>query len=617
MFSLSGCLEEFQELNTDPEKLVNPDPRVVFTGATENFNNSSRAHLTGKYSGVMTYMQYLVPTGGASEGSYYDATKTNSHPSPYMPAYSDYYNTVGLRLDYLLKNVVPIQAQPERYADVAAISQILLNYKQWQVLDTYGAAPITDAFKGQSHALLTPKYDLYQKSIDADGTPMYKKIDAEVKAAIAVLEASDENQYALGQQDFFYNGDVQKWIKFGNTLRIKMAQRVEKADAAFYNSVISEVATSADKLIAANDESCIYYHPNDYNNNVDDIHNITQSYCASAAFVNFLKEYNDPRLPIMVRRNGFGDKNNNKTNDEYYQYLLENYPDYETTYAKYAERYVGLSANPDSADTKFNGDAYLTLQRPQLDENGQEVKGDDGETIMLNFDVRMHSQIESRYYVKNGGKNGNSNMNTRAIESTDYEVNQDKITCFTPILTYPETCFMMAEIAIKKGSSVAGKSANDWYRAGIRASMEQYKEWAENMYVIAQVNSNGGGYNPLTAEKIDEYLAQSEFQTATLEKIISQQWIHLFMQPEEMWATWKRTGLPAFKDVPTPANGVAFLETIRYSENELLIPRRNAVPTPNSLNMPNYNEAIEALKGDTKYGSDVYQTQGRIWWDAQ
>lgn len=49
----SGCLEDYQELNTNPELLGTVDPRNAFSGATENWNNSQRHHLTGKYSGVM------------------------------------------------------------------------------------------------------------------------------------------------------------------------------------------------------------------------------------------------------------------------------------------------------------------------------------------------------------------------------------------------------------------------------------------------------------------------------------------------------------------------------------------------------------------------------------
>lgn len=599
---LAGCLDEYQELNTNPELLATTDPRYVFTGATMNFTNQSRSHLTGKYGGVMVYMQYLVSASGPSAGYYVSPAKPNEHPQPYSPAYGDYYGTYGLRLDNLINMVIPKKDNAERYADVKAISQILLNYEQWRMLDTYGAAPITEAFRAQSDGNQTPRYDLYQEGID--GTPMYKKIDSEVKAAVETLKASNESQYALGGNDFFYSGDVKKWIKFGNTLRVKMAQRLEKADAAFYNGVVGEVLSSAANIMASNEESCVYHHTNEYNN-TDDIQDITSRYVASAAFVNFLKSCDDPRLPILVRRNGFGPGNNNKQNDDWFETFKKEYPDYETRWPQFTGRYVGMSANPDSASTTFNKGAYLTLPYHKAD--GTEA----------NLDIRMHSQIESRFYIKNGGIIGNNNMPARAIEGEDYYINQEKMHTFTPLITYPETCLMLAEIAVKKGGSVAGKDAKGWFREGVKASMEQYRDWAKNMFVVAQTSEKAPNYNPVTDEKINAYLARPEFSDITLEKIISQQWVNLYMHPEEMWATWKRTGLPAFKAKPEPEGSVAFLEEIKDAKNVLTIPRRNSLGTPNTLNIANYNTAIDALKKDAKYGSDTDRTEGRIWWDVQ
>jgi hypothetical protein len=154
-------------------------------------------------------------------------------------------------------------------------------------------------------------------------------------------------------------------------------------------------------------------------------------------------------------------------------------------------------------------------------------------------------------------------------------------------------------------------------KAGIKASMEQYREWAEVRFVVAQTASTSPTYNPLEDAEIEAYLAQPEFQEATLEKIISQQWINLYKQPEEMWAVWKRTGLPAFKAQPTPENGVAFFEEIKLAGAELTIPRRNQLGTPNTLNIDNYNAAVQQLCQDAKYGAGVANTEGRIWWDAE
>ena len=601
MFMFSSCLDQYVDLNTDPEIMGSADPVNVFAGATQNYNNCSRGHLTGLYSGVMRYMQYVVYETGPSN-IYIKMSDDASRPSPSNNAYSYYYSTFGLRLDNLVNTTIPGQADPEKYNDIKAIAQILLNHQQWTVLDCLGAAPITEAFKN-AQGITTPRYDLYQESIREDKKPMYKVIDEEVKAAVTLLKQSNDTQVNLGNADFFYNGDVAKWIKFGNTLRVKMAQRVEKRDAAFYEAVIGEVLTSASNVIDSNEASCIYWHPNDYNNNRDDIQDITGRYCAAAAFVNYLEAYNDPRLPLLIRPNGFGLNNNNESNDEWFTIFNEQNPGWEEKYPQFVDRYSGMSANPDSISSIFHKNEYLSV----------EYKKEDGNSAMM--DIRMHSQVEARYFIKNGGDNGNNNMPARDIEDSKYEFNQDDIKTFNPILTYPETCLMIAEIAFKKGTAVAGKDATAWMKEGIKASMEQYKSWAVTSKVLAEVDGSDT-YNPITEEKIAAYLAQPEFQTATLEKIISQQWINLYRQPQEMWNTWKRTGLPAFKAQPEPEAGVAFLEEIRESDEVLIIPRRNGLGTPNTLNIENYNIAVQALVSDSYYGKATRDTEGRIWWDV-
>lgn len=308
----TGCLDDFKELNTDTELLEKTDPRYAFTGATMNFNNSSRQHLMGKYSGVMQYMQYIVYYNGAQEGAYVKPTGS-SRPSPYLPYYGDYFGQIGLQLRYLVNKVIPEYPNSELYRDVAAIANILETYEAWLMFDVYGAAPYQEAFKGATEGIRTPRYDLYQQGLD--GEPLYKVFDKKVKENVALLQSSDASQLNLGRNDLFYNGDVTKWIKFGNTLRIKMAQRLEKADNSFYKSVLADALSNTGGIISSLSESCVYNHPNDYNNNTDDMHILTYQYCASRSLVNFLDAYDDPRLPLLVRRNGFGEGNNSTLTD--------------------------------------------------------------------------------------------------------------------------------------------------------------------------------------------------------------------------------------------------------------------------------------------------------------
>ncbi len=584
----SGCLDNYREVNTDPELLVTVNPKNAFTGATENFNNSSRQHLLGKYSGVMQYMQYIVAEDGAQEGAYVNTAK-NTRPSPYAPYYRDYYAQIGLRLKYLVNNVIPNNPEKDRYQHIVAIANILETYQAWLMFDVYGAAPYTEAFK-INEGIRTPKYELYQKGLD--GKELYKVFDEKIKQNIEVLQKESKNQYKLDKNDYFYQGDVNKWIKFGNTLRIKMAQRLEKADNGFYKSVLKDALANSGGLISKHDESCIYHHPNEHNNNTDDMQGLTTNYVATRALVNFLKAYDDPRLPILIRRNGFGKGNNNKENDAIADTLAKYFPDYQTQFAQWTDRYVGMAANPDSTNSLWSTDSYFTIS----------YKNDKG--VDRTMTVRNNSQIESRFYVKNGGKVSNT-LGVREKEDQDkYDVSQNEISLFTPLITYPEVCLMMAEIAYKEGGAQGGKDALAWFHEGIRASMEQYQDWAKKMGVPSAMNEKSDNYHPITKEKIDQYIARAEFQNVSLEKIISQQWVNLFMRPEEAWATWKRTGLPTFKDQPVPENGVAFLETIATGGDKLLIPRRCVLPTPNTENVDNFNMAVKELAADPNYGAD-------------
>lgn len=268
-----------------------------------------------------------------------------------------------------------------------------------------------------------------------------------------------------------------------------------------------------------------------------------------------------------------------------------------------------------SGDISGNYNFMGMLQMPE-----QTLKlGGEVFTVAAIAAAELYGNTEGHSWGKqtNGGIIGNNNMPARAIEGEEYYINQEKMHTFTPLITYPETCLMLAEIAVKKGGSVAGKDAKGWFREGVKASMEQYRDWATNMFVVAQTAETAPNYSPITDAKINEYLARPEFSDVTLEKIISQQWVNLYMNPEEMWATWKRTGLPAFKAKPEPEGGVAFLEEIKDAKNVLTIPRRNSLGTPNTLNIANYNTAIDALKKDAKYGSDNDRTEGRIWWDVE
>ena len=95
-----------------------------------------------------------------------------------------------------------------------AIAMILKAYIMQNLVDIWGDVPYTDAF-GASAGILKPKYDK-QKDIYED---LVKKLDA----AIALIQKAPVDATEIpANSDIMYAGNMAKWAKFANTLKLRM-----------------------------------------------------------------------------------------------------------------------------------------------------------------------------------------------------------------------------------------------------------------------------------------------------------------------------------------------------------------------------------------------------------
>ena len=584
-----GCKKELIDTNTNPKTLPDANPEFLFTATTADFNLGSRAQTSQKYGATMTYMQYVVADGADANGlagKYWNPTKTTG-PNPGFSYYNDYYTGNGRDMNRIIVKIDALpDAQKATYQSLKAICQVINVYQAWKVADIFGALPYTQAFDNVNYPL--PAYDF-------DYT-LYKKFDAQLKDAATLLKNST-GQMTLGAQDFFYGGDYAKWLSFANTLRIKIAQRYEKRDPAQLTSVLTDIASNfASNIIATNDGSFGYNQTRDWNNNVDDINVILFSYNAAYPFVEYLKTTSDPRIRFMVRENDFG----------------ANYKSYLTVQAngdvaakaallqpENLVRYWGKHTSPASADAAYGATGLNRFKTFTVT----------GGTQTLGF----LSAIQSRLFVKNGGFGGFDARSSKALMHDDEPyVDGATLKYRTPYLTYAETCFMMAEIA-QKGGNGLGKSASQWFYAGVQASFDAYKAAA-----VATGVPNAASVSIGTFATTLPFLG--------LPSIYSQAWVNFLSQPDESWAMWKRTGYPQFTDVRAGNNGLIGTSSIAYLEapwdgsQNLLIPRRNSLSlsTGSNLNSANYTAAIDAMIAkDPAYGISSLDTKGRIWWDQK
>lgn len=591
--SLLSCDDNLRDLNTNPDILEKAQPENLFAGATENFMYPQRHYLTGRYEGVMTFMQYLVASGGSDGRAYNSQNKKDENVTPGLSFFWDYYyGTSGLKLRQVIRQIDENNLK-DRYTGLQAVARMLEIHQAWLCLDLYGAMPYTEAFQATQGGTLTPKYDF--------SWDLYKKFDEILKEQVAILSDLPEDQISFNNYDFFYSGDLGQWKKFGNSLRLKMALRYEHRDPEFLKSVYNDIAAqTGDRLMASNEDGCWYRHPSDFNNVTDDINAIRSKFEATESFVNTLKGLNDPRLYIMVRRNSFapgvGD----------YDDILVNAPDSLDKYNPARDRYLGMPASP------YAVNEGKTAYGARIKESVSATwKGSDGSNITKN--VRLISLLQGRYFVKNGGFSTGDNDPLK-----EKWVDNNQIKMRSCILSYADLCFTMAEIAEKYSLTQMG-SAEDWYKKGVEASVDMYTTLATETYVpennINECKDNQAAY--LNSAVIQYSGSQEE----KLEKIYTQAWINNLKQPEEAYATWKRTGYPKFRNwQPGDPVKVGYLDKLYGAASQddasiLLIPRRHGVPQRDA-NYANWDAAVKGqMAKDPSYGETANDSRGRIWWD--
>ncbi|GAB2965898.1 SusD/RagB family nutrient-binding outer membrane lipoprotein [Hymenobacter coalescens] len=114
------------------------------------------------------------------------------------------------------------------------IAQIQKAYMFSEMVDVWGDIPYSEAFKGQGIENIAPKFD--------DDAAIYADLFRLIDEGIANLNRTDDTQRP-GVDDLIYNGSTAKWIRLGNTLKLKLYNQVR---------LVQNVQTSVAPLLAAN-----------------------------------------------------------------------------------------------------------------------------------------------------------------------------------------------------------------------------------------------------------------------------------------------------------------------------------------------------------------------------
>ena len=116
-----------------------------------------------------------------------------------------------------------------------ALAQIIYGYSMQELVDFYGVMPYDDYRKKKE----TPPLNYY------DGRTCYEMILNDLSEAVATLKerrpTADQLRRIEGDRGGYSDGSWEKWVKFANSIRLRMAMNMINADIAWAQEIAEEV----------------------------------------------------------------------------------------------------------------------------------------------------------------------------------------------------------------------------------------------------------------------------------------------------------------------------------------------------------------------------------------
>lgn len=297
--SLIACTANFEEINTDPYGVTDEE--------MERDAYSVRAALVGISNGVISpdvntaqYTECLL--GGTMAGYLADANPGFKNTiSNYNPV--DGWTNVLMASDKVIPVIYTNYNMIKSVTDdpiILAVADIIKVAAMHRITDAYGPIPYSKIGKdGAINVAYDSQEDVYKL--------MFKELDA----AIESLTPNRTNNFNP-TSDVVYKGNTENWIKFANSLKLRLAMRISYADTELAKAMAESAVAHEVGVFTSNSDNALFtsfgVNGNPINvaveyNKLDKHEDETGSACttesgdshAAADIICYMNGYNDPR----------------------------------------------------------------------------------------------------------------------------------------------------------------------------------------------------------------------------------------------------------------------------------------------------------------------------------
>ena len=530
---IAGCTD-FDDLNRDPTTSTNMAPDLQIPTIQLFQTNETD----------MWHRFFIYPGGFMDQWTQDWATVwyggTGVKNKDYFAFYWDMYYMKTI------KNAVDLEMRTRgiaEYTNINAMARILKVQNFLRLTDLYGDIPYFDAGTALETGNFTPKYDT-QKDIYDD---FFKTLE---EAANSLSKEFPQAKY-----DLYYNGDIDKWKRLANSLRLRIAMRLIKVDKARAEKEVQ--AAVAGGVFTSNDDICYVKHGKKESGVVASEGNAVSNlffkhinFCFSRELIMTMEELGDPRIRYYgTSRLDNGPPGSNTLGTDITDLMIEIIPtlpwDFPTPEEGRGKKYWELTIPARS----------YSYELPVGEWRGEV-------TLMIGGQEVIVSRVE------------------QVLRPSQYIVNWDAPYIH---LSYAEVEFLLAEACVR--GYIAG-DAKTHFKNGLEAAVNQWKLFGVNV----------------SADAVSDFVAKNDLKTGNqaLEQIGTQLWVLNVLDPLETWSNWRRMGQPEIKPY---AEG-------KGDNSEGQLPRRIEYPmTEQVSNHKEWRKAVDRMGGVDSWLS-------RVWWDV-
>jgi hypothetical protein len=288
--ALQSCdkVKDFGNTNLNPNATTSPIPSALLTNTIARMANDLVFDAGGVNTGSGLYAQLFSETQYTEVSRYNKPTYNFDNPY-YVGPLEDLQNIINYNTD---PGTAPIAAKYGSNKNQIAVARILKAHYFKMLTDEIGDIPYFNALKGVG----TVPYDKQQD--------IYPDLIKELKEAVDQFDGG-----LPAQGDVLFGGDISKWKKYANSLRLLLALNLQKVDPAKGKTEFNAALTHSAGVISSNaDNVTVAFPGGNYPNTFYNYYNITQrkDYAVSKTVTDRLTTTSDPRLSAYaVNSTGF------------------------------------------------------------------------------------------------------------------------------------------------------------------------------------------------------------------------------------------------------------------------------------------------------------------------